>query len=90
MSERVTAQGYLVIRPKLSWDKKRLIGADIDRLRIDKPTMKRGEIAVRVKLNFDAQALMDAIPVIEVDVTSFIVPPTPELTALVDAGASDA
>lgn len=84
---KVTAQGYLVIKPTYSWsDSSKVVGAKIDRLRTDKPTLNRGEVAVRVRLNFDQQALQDAIPVIEMDVTSFIVPSEPEIVASVDAG----
>lgn len=87
MSKIVTAQGYLVIVPEYrAWDRKVVTGARIDRLRIEKPTLKRGEVAVRVRLNFDAQALQDAIPVIEMDVTSFMVPAEPQIVATVDAG----
>lgn len=82
---KVTATGYLVIRPELAYGGKSVRAAHIDRLRIEKPKLNRGEVAVRVKLNFDAEALMDAIPVIEMDVTSFIVPANPEVIATVDA-----
>lgn len=83
---KVTAEGYLVIKPQMSWDGRHIIGAKMDRLRIEKPGLARGEVAVRVRLNFDAKALQDAIPVIEMDVTSFIVPSEPEVVATVDAG----
>lgn len=86
MNKIVTASGYLVIVPEYrAWDRKTVTGARIDRLRIEKPTLKRGEVAVRVRLNFDAQALQDAIPVIEMDVSSFMVPAQPEIVATVDA-----
>ncbi len=86
MSKTVTAEGYLVIKPTYGWyDKTKIEGAKIARLTQSKPSMQRGEVAIRIRLNFDAQALQDAIPVIEMDVTSFIVPSEPEIVASVDA-----
>lgn len=79
---KITAETYLVIVPEIvQWgsNKPWVRSARVDRLRTGKPSLARGEIAVRVKLHFDEQAMIDAIPVVEADVRGFLTAPEPTL-----------
>ena len=74
--DKVTADFYAVLVPDIwSWGgEPRVRGIRCDRIRASKPALKKGEIAVRVKLNFDKRSLVDAIPVTEADVFAFSTP----------------
>ena len=78
---KVAAEVYLVIKPYtyMAFGERKVRRLVVDRIRQSKPSLDRGEIAIRVKLTFDERAIIDAIPVVEADVPMFI-PPDPELT----------
>ena len=72
---KVVAETYLVLVPDF-WEwygETRVRGIRVDRVRAQKPALKKGEIAIRLKLNFDKKQLIDAIPVVSVDVNDFSV-----------------
>ena len=73
MSDKVTADTHLILVPDIyNWaGETRVRGIRVDRIRSGKPSLKRGEIAVHLKLNFNKSDLIDAIPVVEIDVTTF-------------------
>lgn len=73
---KVSATGYLVLSPEMNYSKTAVTGIRIVQYRSGKPKLASGQIAVRVKLNFDADSLMQAIPTIEVDVDGFRTPIT--------------
>lgn len=79
--DKVTAETYLVLVPdiKTYGTTTYVYGIRVDRSRNTKPRLNRGEIAVRIKLNFDKRQLIDAIPIVEADVTAFATP-SPELS----------
>lgn len=72
----VSAVGYLVLEPELNHAGNAVRGVRIVQHRANKPKLAQGQIAVKVKLNFDADALLNAIPTIEVDVGGFMTPIT--------------
>ena len=76
----VTAAVYLSLRPTYNSNKTAVTGIGVHRITQGKPTLAAGDIAVRVKLNFDAESLMQAIPEIEVDVNGFSTPLSDILT----------
>lgn len=73
MSDKVSAEAYLVLVPDIRG--KYVYGIRVDRVRSNKPSLNSGEIAVKIKLNFNKQALIDSIPVLDLDVSSFITAP---------------
>lgn len=77
MSEKVSAVTYLVLVPDIyqSWGTQYVRSIRVDRCRAAKPSLKSGEIAVKVKLNFNKQSLIDSIPTIDLDVSTFITAP---------------
>jgi hypothetical protein len=81
---KVSATGFLVIVPEFNYSKTEVVKARIVRMRTSKPSLARGEIAVKVKLNFDADSLRDSIPEIEVDVNGFMTPITEILAGMKD------
>jgi len=73
MTDRVAAETYLVLVPDI-WTyagSTRVRGIRVDRIRSGKPALNRGEIAVHLKLNFEKADLIDAIPVVEIEVKTF-------------------
>lgn len=72
---KVTAEGYLVLVPEAN--ERYVWGIRIARYRRSRPALAAGEIAVKVRLHFQKQALLDAVPSIELDVQSFLSPSTP-------------
>lgn len=70
--DTVTATTYMVLVPDTNgtyvW------GIRADRIRASKPALKKGEIAVKVRLNFRKQDLIEAYPVLDLDVSTFITP----------------
>lgn len=73
MADKVTASTYVILVPTFWTSSGETYVRDIrvDRIRNGKPALKRGEVAVHLKLNFEEQDLIDAIPVVEIDVTTF-------------------
>lgn len=72
MARSVTASVYLVLVPDIRGAESRQVvwGVRVDRMRTSRPRLERGEVAVRLRLTFDEQSLIDAIPVIDVDLTN--------------------
>ena len=73
---KISAEGYLILEPTFNSS-----GTSVWRLRIvryaaNKPSLKSKEIAVKVKLNFEANDLIAAIPMVESDVPGFRTPMT--------------
>jgi hypothetical protein len=85
MNDTVTATTYMVLVPDTNgtyvW------GIRADRIRKDKPALKSGEIAVKVKLNFKKSDLLESYPVIDMDVSSFITPEAMAAPTSVQVGA---
>lgn len=71
MSRKIIAKGYLVLVPDIRGSY--VYGVRIDRYRKSKPDLMSGEIAIQIKLNFDEEHVLSAIPVVEADVTAFAV-----------------
>lgn len=73
MADKVTADTYLVLKPDIkSYGSTTYVyGIRVLHARASKPSLKSGEIAVRIKLRFDKQQLIDSVPLIEADVTNF-------------------
>lgn len=87
--DKITAVTYLILVPDIyqwsSTTEPYVRGIRVDRARAQKPRLNKGEIAVKVKLNFDKQQLIDAIPVVSVDVNDFRNGPSePELSVVGD------
>jgi hypothetical protein len=82
MSRSNVAEGYIVLVPNIDdWGYgPRLRGVRIDRVRSGKPSLERGEIAFKLRLTFDEKALLEAIPVIDLDVSAFVSGPTEPAT----------
>ena len=79
--QKISASAYLVMEPIIygSGDSRYVHHIRVDRIRMEKPSLKRGEIVVRLKLNFDEASLIESIPVAEMNVLGFSVsPPEPE------------
>lgn len=72
----VSATGYLVLEPELNYGGTAVRGIRIVQYRANKPRLASGQIAVKVKLNFDADSLLNSIPTIEVDIGGFMTPIT--------------
>lgn len=82
-NEKVTAETYVVLVPDTyEWGgQTRVRGIRVDRVRQSKPSLKSGEIVVKLRLNFDKESLINAIPVVDLDVSAFGTgpsSPTPE------------
>lgn len=84
---KTAATGFLVLVPKISYSGTYVHSIRIDRVRTSKPSLAPGEIAVKVKLNFDDAAIISAIPTIELDVQSFISPSAPAAPESVEVTA---
>lgn len=77
MSKKVTAVTYMVLVPEIrgTGPYRYVRQLRIDRVRSGKPSLARGEIAIKLRLNFNEDALLDSIPEIELDVSAFITAP---------------
>lgn len=88
---KVTAEAYLVLDPDIrpTWNGvgHNVYGIRVSRLRSHKPALARGEVAIKLRLTFLKAALLDAIPVVDVEVGGFSV--GVEAPAI-EAGAPDA
>lgn len=75
--EKVSAETYLVLVPDIAnWTGTSYVrGIRVDRIRSAKPALKSGEIAVKVRLNFEKASLIDNIPTVSLDVNTFITAP---------------
>lgn len=73
-ANKVTASAYIVLEPQYNRNHTMVTGIRAAKMTAGKPALGSGQIAVRVKLNFDADSLMQAIPEIEVDVNGFSTP----------------
>jgi hypothetical protein len=78
---KVSAETYLVLVPDIQkWGGEAYVyGIRVDRIRASKPALKPGEIAVKLRLNFEKSQLIDSIPVIDLNVSSFSTP-LPQVT----------
>lgn len=78
--KRVTAETYAVLVPTIygSGNGRYVYSLRFDRIRSNKPSLARGEVVVKLRLHFDEASLIDAIPVVEMDVAGFsVAPPDP-------------
>lgn len=85
----VTANTYLVLVPDIrgSGNYKYVSSIRVDRTRKDKPSLKSGEIAIKLNLQFNESQLIDSIPSLTVDVTNYAVgQPTANAVEVVEIG----
>lgn len=68
MNNKVVADFYVVIEPRRTWRTGPITKARAIDLRVNKPNVPRGCVAVRVKLAFEASALEEWAPIVEADV----------------------
>lgn len=75
--EKVSAETYLVLVPDIyKYASTTYVrGIRVDRVRASKPSLRSGEIAVKVRLNFEKSSLIDNIPTVSLDVNTFITSP---------------
>lgn len=74
--QKVSAKAYLICTPDIygSGDYRYVHEVRVTDVRKGKPALRRGQVAVRVKLVFDERALIESVPEVEVEVPSFVVP----------------
>lgn len=85
MTDRVWAETYVVLVPDTyTYGKTTYVrGIRIDRVRAAKPSLKSGEIAIKLRLSFAKSQLVESIPVAAIEVNNFLTAqPTPEPDAV--------
>lgn len=71
--DRVTAECYLVMEPDIrgTGSSPYVAGIRVVKMTIGKPAIGRGQVVIKVSLNFDKRQLVDAIPEVTADIESF-------------------
>ena len=71
MSNKISAETYLVLVPDISSNGQYVHGIRADRIRASKPSLKAGEIVVKLRLSFERSQLLDTISIVALDINSF-------------------